>query len=420
MSPNSSAITLRCVSVNVESLSLEPLFSRGGALVDSARADAQFVHWYNGISDVMGLNQVRRFKVLSIVRQKPYSQLEETSSLPKRGLKQRDVVADARSFLRLLNAESLVIQQTVYDSHLSLIVSQYKGTEEVSLRLRPVTKIRELNHRFPEYLCSLWVSSFVTEKHTVTYSTAGDRSALKSDLLMSLGSKRIYRCRPHSQILCVQARSAVQQENSFYRSLRLRTIDSAAIANSLSQFPDTPRKKVESSLNQTHTDNDSNDDAVANKVEATTPSPTAGPNPGEHDENQARPNPGDATSSQPPLSHVFHAGPNLEHMDLEASDTSIQPNHKQKELDRYEHIHHTHNRPILTAYPDVQPRTFTTPTDTQRKNKKPVHEDLAPQLRTLSLLLHIFHQPRAPTQPQLSLIFSSPAVEDHRQDGINA
>ncbi|GJY78459.1 hypothetical protein Tco_0484260 [Tanacetum coccineum] len=57
----------------------------------------------------------------------------------------------------------------------------------------------------------------------------------------------------------------------------------------------------------------------------------AGPNPGEHDEDHARPNPGDAAASQPPSSHVVHAGPNLEHMDLEASDTSIQPNPKLEE-----------------------------------------------------------------------------------------
>ncbi|GKG52935.1 hypothetical protein Tco_0550047, partial [Tanacetum coccineum] len=45
----------------------------------------------------------------------------------------------------------------------------------------------------------------------------------------------------------------------------------------------------------------------------------AGPNPGKHDEDQAGPNPGDAAASQPPSSRVVHAGPNLEHMDLEAS-----------------------------------------------------------------------------------------------------
>ncbi|GJU44600.1 hypothetical protein Tco_1201866 [Tanacetum coccineum] len=55
----------------------------------------------------------------------------------------------------------------------------------------------------------------------------------------------------------------------------------------------------------------------------------AGPNPGEHDEGQAGPNPGDAAASQPPSSHVVHAGPNLKHLDLEAYDTSIQPNSEQ-------------------------------------------------------------------------------------------
>ncbi|GJU55759.1 E-beta-farnesene synthase [Tanacetum coccineum] len=44
------------------------------------------------------------------------------------------------------------------------------------------------------------------------------------------------------------------------------------------------------------------------------------------DEGQAGPNPSDVAVSQPPSSHVVHAGPDLEHMDLEASNTSIQPN----------------------------------------------------------------------------------------------
>nr|GEU32170.1 hypothetical protein [Tanacetum cinerariifolium] len=60
----------------------------------------------------------------------------------------------------------------------------------------------------------------------------------------------------------------------------------------------------------------------------------AGPNPGNHDEGQAGPNhgvqdegqaglnPGDAVEYQPQSSHVVHAGPNLEHMDLEATDAS--------------------------------------------------------------------------------------------------
>nr|GFA58695.1 E-beta-farnesene synthase [Tanacetum cinerariifolium] len=52
----------------------------------------------------------------------------------------------------------------------------------------------------------------------------------------------------------------------------------------------------------------------------------AGPNPDEQDEGQAGPNPGDAAASQPPSSHVVHAGPNLEHMDLEATYVLTQQN----------------------------------------------------------------------------------------------
>ncbi|GJW32726.1 hypothetical protein Tco_0052758 [Tanacetum coccineum] len=43
----------------------------------------------------------------------------------------------------------------------------------------------------------------------------------------------------------------------------------------------------------------------------------AGPNPGIQEEGQAGSNPGDAAVSQPQPSHVVHAGPNLEHMDVE-------------------------------------------------------------------------------------------------------
>ncbi|GKG37174.1 hypothetical protein Tco_0447347, partial [Tanacetum coccineum] len=43
----------------------------------------------------------------------------------------------------------------------------------------------------------------------------------------------------------------------------------------------------------------------------------ARPNLGIQDEGQAGSNPGDAVASQPQSSHVVHAGPNREHMDLE-------------------------------------------------------------------------------------------------------
>ncbi|GKB61469.1 hypothetical protein Tco_0917655 [Tanacetum coccineum] len=60
-------------------------------------------------------------------------------------------------------------------------------------------------------------------------------------------------------------------------------------------------------------------------------------------EGQAGPNPGDAAVSQPPSSHVVLAGPNLEHMNLEISDTSVQPNPEQMDEEF-----------TTTAYPNVQ------------------------------------------------------------------
>ncbi|GJY98007.1 hypothetical protein Tco_0514917 [Tanacetum coccineum] len=59
----------------------------------------------------------------------------------------------------------------------------------------------------------------------------------------------------------------------------------------------------------------------------------AGPNPGDQDEGQTGSNPGDAAESQPQSSHVVHAGPNLEHMDLEATDTSTQQKPEQMDED---------------------------------------------------------------------------------------
>ncbi|GKE05619.1 hypothetical protein Tco_1397637, partial [Tanacetum coccineum] len=55
----------------------------------------------------------------------------------------------------------------------------------------------------------------------------------------------------------------------------------------------------------------------------------ARPNPGVQDKGQAGPNPGDNAEPQPQSTHVVHAGPNLEHMDFEATDASNQPHPEQ-------------------------------------------------------------------------------------------
>ncbi|GJV01409.1 hypothetical protein Tco_1334978 [Tanacetum coccineum] len=69
----------------------------------------------------------------------------------------------------------------------------------------------------------------------------------------------------------------------------------------------------------------------------------ARPNPGEQDEGQAGSNPSDAAESQPQPSHVDHAGPNLEHMDLETTNASTQQKREQMDEEF-----------TTTAYPNVK------------------------------------------------------------------
>nr|GEV23821.1 hypothetical protein [Tanacetum cinerariifolium] len=101
----------------------------------------------------------------------------------------------------------------------------------------------------------------------------------------------------------------------------------------------TPKKKSHSlyaELGLTDSEVESNEDVLGIDVEVLDEG-HAGPNPGDQDEGQggpnhnkqdegqARPNPGDAATSQPLPSPIVHAGPNLEHMDLEVTDVSTQP-----------------------------------------------------------------------------------------------
>ncbi|GJU23452.1 retrovirus-related pol polyprotein from transposon TNT 1-94, partial [Tanacetum coccineum] len=80
---------------------------------------------------------------------------------------------------------------------------------------------------------------------------------------------------------------------------------------------------------------------------------------GVQDEGQAGPNPGDATTSQPPSSHVVLARPDLEHMNLEASDTSIQPNPEQMG-----------EQFTITAYPNVH-ENLKLPTEGEVRLEEP-------------------------------------------------
>nr|GFA36188.1 hypothetical protein [Tanacetum cinerariifolium] len=92
------------------------------------------------------------------------------------------------------------------------------------------------------------------------------------------------------------------------------------------------------------TDSETKSDNVASKIDnGDQDEGQAGPNPVDHDEGQAGSNPGDAVESQPQSSHVVHDGPNREHMDLEANDSSTQQNPEQMDEDF-----------TTTAYPNVQ------------------------------------------------------------------
>nr|GEX06239.1 hypothetical protein [Tanacetum cinerariifolium] len=55
----------------------------------------------------------------------------------------------------------------------------------------------------------------------------------------------------------------------------------------------------------------------------------AGPNPGVPTKGQDGSDPGNDAEPQPQSSHVVHARPNLEHIDLEATDVSTQPHPEQ-------------------------------------------------------------------------------------------
>ncbi|GKE37883.1 hypothetical protein Tco_1461288, partial [Tanacetum coccineum] len=98
----------------------------------------------------------------------------------------------------------------------------------------------------------------------------------------------------------------------------------------------------------------------------------AGPNPGEQDKGQAGPNPGDVAMSQPLPSHVVLAGPDLEHMNLEASNTSIQPNPEQIDEEF-----------TTTAYPNVQ-ENLKLPTEGEVRLEEP-----ASSVGTLSSLQNL-------------------------------
>nr|GEV75782.1 E-beta-farnesene synthase [Tanacetum cinerariifolium] len=98
----------------------------------------------------------------------------------------------------------------------------------------------------------------------------------------------------------------------------------------------------------------------------------AGPNPDEKAKGQARPKPGDAEASQPLPSLVFHAGSDLEHMDLDVADVSTQPHPEQMDEGF-----------TATTYPKVQENLKLT------VEEQVILEELASSSGTLSSLQHL-------------------------------
>ncbi|GJU18461.1 monodehydroascorbate reductase [Tanacetum coccineum] len=94
-----------------------------------------------------------------------------------------------------------------------------------------------------------------------------------------------------------------------------------------------------------------------------------GPNPRIQDEGQAGPNPGDDAVPQPQSTPVVHAGPNLEHTDVEATDASNRPHPEQMDEGF-----------IATAYPKVQENLKLT------VEEPVIPEEPASSTRTLSSL----------------------------------
>nr|GEU93900.1 retrovirus-related Pol polyprotein from transposon TNT 1-94 [Tanacetum cinerariifolium] len=98
----------------------------------------------------------------------------------------------------------------------------------------------------------------------------------------------------------------------------------------------------------------------------------AGSNPGVQIKGQAGSNPGDDAEHQPQSSPVVHAGPNLEHMDLEATDVLTQQNPKQIDEGF-----------TATAYPNIQENLKLT------VEEQVILKEPASSTGTLSFLQHL-------------------------------
>ncbi|GKA39795.1 hypothetical protein Tco_0732346 [Tanacetum coccineum] len=121
----------------------------------------------------------------------------------------------------------------------------------------------------------------------------------------------------------------------------------------------------------------------------------AGSNPGKQDEGQAGSNPGNAAEFQPQPSHVVHAGPNLEPMDLAVTDASTQQNPVQMDEEF-----------TTTAYPSVQ-ENLKLPTEDQFFVEKPHEEEpkkTNAESEVQSMVMIPIHQDTSSVPPMTTLV----------------
>nr|GEX27929.1 retrovirus-related Pol polyprotein from transposon TNT 1-94 [Tanacetum cinerariifolium] len=110
---------------------------------------------------------------------------------------------------------------------------------------------------------------------------------------------------------------------------------------------------------------------------------------GDQDEGQAESNPG----SQPQSSHVVHAGPNLEPMDLEATDALHVQNPKQLDedftitayLNVQENLKLPYEDSVIPEEPEEEPRKTNVEAEVQSMVSVPIHQDTSsvPPMTTL-------------------------------------
>nr|GEU59447.1 hypothetical protein [Tanacetum cinerariifolium] len=135
----------------------------------------------------------------------------------------------------------------------------------------------------------------------------------------------------------------------------------------------------------------------------------ARPNPGEQDEDQAGSNLGDAAESQPQSSHVFHARPNLKHMDLEATDALTQQNPKQMDeeftITAYRNVQENLKLLIKDQFlvekpQEKEPKKTNIESEVQSMVTIPIHQDTSsvPPMTTLVIDI-VVSQPVSTTPP---------------------